>query len=580
MINIYSKPSGISLVDKLYVPPVELLGKALEVKQSLYDKNMAESMSLIDSVGAKVKAVGYHRQLADQVLNEHQENLYKAVNSANGDFSVITPMLLKTKQNLSRDLSPNGVLGKINAYAELTNEWDKTYKNDKNDQYLYNYFKNKIYSDTRTDTENYLKNKNFDIDQSRFEAIPENSQQAFKGVVDMASKYQIKEGRYYSEPVLDPTTGQWVIQEHETQNRGDKNFAETLGSLMVSDPTLARTYQLYEKIKPGAGKQLMQSHVGNAFNILKVEQDKIKNDRFYAPEHVSKNQGGSGDDTPYYGGEYKGNEVKSQVLGTDSWYNTTFNSKTYNTNHEIVDDMIASIKKANPGIVNSREGAKFIDELRTMAVKATANNMKPTDFGAYLKKQLKNEQTGHDTLASFTNQSVMGEYLPEKQLNEEIRRINAQGEKQMVTDLEGKRHKISDLDDTWYLDGSSDTNLLEALSDKNKKATIVNIPIPGGVGDKQFGKAIVYNGKPYFLDMDKNQNNLAQYNQVKQIKEKGYGIMKKGDKNVFVMPSYKKGGYDIIDNFDEAFNLFTLYQTQGNHEAAKALQSTGLLNKK
>lgn len=575
MVNIYSKPASISLVDKLYVPPVELLGKALESKQKFYDQNMAESMAL-ETLGSKINAIGYHRQLADGILNQYQSDLYKAVTDVKGDYSLITPQLLATKQKIYRDMGPNGTLGKINAYAKMYEEWDKTYKNDKVDQTLYSYFKNSIVAGTKDDANAYLSKGDFDIDMNRFEAIPENPQAAFKSVVDLADKYQITEGKSYSTPVQDPTTGRWIVQETDSKVRGGNDFATTIASLIQLDPTISKNIQLREKIKPGAGSAFGQSLVTQAYSILNRNQQVTKQDGFYAPEHAASKDKATGDFDPstFFAGTYKGADVKSSALGTANKFSEMFTNKPLNTKEEVNNEIMGALTSAvGPGMWNSKQGLELKEKLGIMSAKAS--KMTTSQYRDYLKAQFYNEDQNFNYFSTFTDKNIIARQPDSKTSAALKAQILSGGDKQVVTDLQGKRFAIGDLDDNWIY---SDSSLLAELDKGN--AIPVYVPKLGGVGDNGYGIGIRHNGNIYFLG-NKTKKDIEDYHQIREAKKNGYGLVPDPNRgNVFVQYDYNEDKLIPIETPTEAQNLESKYNLYGNTNALKALQSSYLYNQK
>jgi len=572
MINIYSKPQEISLVDKLYVPPVDMLGKALEVKQKMYDTNMAEMMAL-SGVGAKVKAIGDHPMIVQGIVDNYQNKVFDAVLKAKGDFSVITPQLMYVKQGLMKEMSPNGTLGQINAYAEGYDAWKKMYGNDKNDAELYNIFSNKIYKDTRKDAIEWAKTGQFKYDNTRFAHIPGDSDAALKSVVDLADKYQVSKFKTYKVPYVDPVTQKIIIEETDNEYRGEKTgYDKVIEFLMQQNTTLRSNASLWESIAPGEGKKRLANWSAGALAILSRDNESTSL-KYEAIDHHKEDNAMS---APIYFGTAKGKEVESQALGTSGWWTNTFSSKTFNNNDEVNNEIKSALTKSvGPGFWNTPSGMNLDNELKSHAAKG--KNMSPSEYSSYLQKLYIDEARNYNRFSSYTDKHIMGQF-PENKTREQLKdEVIAMGEGQMVTDKNGRRFKLGD-SPNWedittggeyrigLLGGKGELDLYEKL--KKGEAQIAIVPIEAGLGKGRSGRAIIYNGEPYFLDTGQTQSTYGTERSLQEIQQKGYGLTAD---NKFTYYDYEGGNFHVVDNKREALELALQYKARGNQEAYKAL---------
>lgn len=104
---------------QLYTPPLELLGKAMELSQQRYDKNLANAEEL---KAVQIESLPQDRQRADALQTKYNKAVDDVVAKYHGDLSQAGNDLTRLNYQIKKDFSPGG-----EAHAITTN-----YSNYKN----------------------------------------------------------------------------------------------------------------------------------------------------------------------------------------------------------------------------------------------------------------------------------------------------------------------------------------------------------------------------------------------------------------------------------------------------------------
>ena len=235
MINRYDKGFDLKVPNKLFVTPVDVLGKVLEKRQTAYDKNLA-AIEEIPLIADKIKAIGYHKEIVGDVINKYYGELLDAANTKGGDFSLLAPKLHSVKSRLLREISPTGRLGQINNYATMYEEWQKTNKNDKDiDQDLYYKMANHIVSRTVNDYDSYTSKGQFTLDSSILNYnVPKSLSHIYKNAIEVGNKVPYQKGTKLQRSI-NPVTGTIDVSKVETEYKDNNAISGSIGQYLMGD---------------------------------------------------------------------------------------------------------------------------------------------------------------------------------------------------------------------------------------------------------------------------------------------------------------------------------------------------------
>lgn len=225
MINRYDKGFSLNIPTAAFSTSLDLLGKALAVKQKTYEENEA----MVETINAKqnsVKALAGHREIVGQVFNGYDNDIYGVLEKHNGDYSMLSSKLSAIKRQLSSDMAPNGILGKVQNYYDNYSEWDKTYKNDKDiDLDTYQGMKAVIHKQTWLDKKMYDDGYEFDASSELFVPLGRSDNFVEKETMDKVGKFAIDENGGTS-IVRDDATDSYILSHTTTKTRGGQQLMD------------------------------------------------------------------------------------------------------------------------------------------------------------------------------------------------------------------------------------------------------------------------------------------------------------------------------------------------------------------
>jgi len=392
-MNRYDKGFDLKVPAKLFVAPVEVLGKVLEHKQQLYDK-YETAVDEIPLIADKIKALGGHKQIVAGVVNSYYDELLEAVEKHQGDFSMLGPKIQSVKRRLTRDVSPNGTLGTIHNYASEYTDWYNTYKNDKDvDTVLLGKMANLGYMNTYTDLDNFSINKQFSPNSSIFrESIPKNQEYILGKALDLGAK--IEENTYDDViEVIDKETGTIKTTNRKVTGRDPKEVESLLKAYLQGSADVQQGYKL--------AKMLGTTYDANP--ILKSAYDAltaVKEDNSISRSNLSEyalGKAGLSADT-YTAPAINLGTRKAQDLSFDdnplnSWWNKDISVWTgvYNEHGKKVGD-----NRSNSNIVSNMANT-FVDWFK--GNQNAEDKQQEAPVYKELRNKLLNAQTPQDVLA-------------------------------------------------------------------------------------------------------------------------------------------------------------------------------------
>lgn len=104
---------------ELYTPPLDLVGKAMEISQQRYDKNLATTELIKNNY---INSLPQDRQRANALQEKYNSMVDSVVAKYHGDLSQATNDLTKLQYEIRKDFNPGGetgaIIGNYNKYQE------------------------------------------------------------------------------------------------------------------------------------------------------------------------------------------------------------------------------------------------------------------------------------------------------------------------------------------------------------------------------------------------------------------------------------------------------------------------------
>lgn len=261
MINRYDKGFTLNIPTTGFSTSLDILAKGLMMKQQVYDQNLALAEE-VGNIASTVKAIGGHRDIVSDITNGYSNTIYEALDNYNGDYSMLTPKLTAVKRQITMDKSLNGRLGKIQNFYDMFQDWDKTYKNDKDvDSDLYSKVKHALYDSTYLDKDSHTTKGRFNPDSELFLGVGKGVNHTTKDMADMLDKYAINENGgtqiYY-----DNELGKLVLKTTENKTRGGQQLHDAATVWYMNDENVKTNMKAREALRKRG-----YTNVGNEMDI-------------------------------------------------------------------------------------------------------------------------------------------------------------------------------------------------------------------------------------------------------------------------------------------------------------------------